>query len=417
LKKLGKNSIATSILAILIGLSVVYSTPSIKAVSEAPQPQWSKTYGGYRGNWVIQTADGGYAIAGVNATYKPYQPHSPPNWWKFTPLLVKTDGSGNMKWKQTYASQVEKDSTYYNEANSVVQTEDLGYALCGGNWLLKLDVQGNLMWNKTFGRLQHCRGIHTSDGGYVLVGVGYPNGQDTVLLKTDASGELLWNRTFSSGLPSVDVWAGAVIETNDKGHVLAGTWGGTYFWFAKTDSNGNLKFNKTYDFSSNGGYVSSVANTDDGGYILAGWDERPDWNANRAWLIKTDAQGNAQWYYRFEQPYGATFRSVAQTDDGGYIAVGNPALVKVDSSGNLQWNTTHYGNSVIVTSDGGYAIAGWQGDFIGSDQQLMLAKFAPESNTPPENTSPPVPTDWIVAATAIIAISAAAGYLIYKRRK
>ena len=55
--------------AFLITLLLATSVPSSEAVSEAPQPQWSKTYGPYRGWAMIQTSDGGYAIAGGYATY------------------------------------------------------------------------------------------------------------------------------------------------------------------------------------------------------------------------------------------------------------------------------------------------------------------------------------------------------------
>ena len=57
-----------------------------------------------------------------------------------------------------------------------------------------------------------------------------------------------------------------------------------------------------------------------------------------------------------------------QTKDGSYLLVGTKsynlmALTKTDSSGNLQWNQTYgYGatNSVLQTSDGGYAMAGYK---------------------------------------------------------
>jgi predicted secreted protein len=414
LMKLGKNSLTTSILAILIGLCVVSSLSSAKAASEAPQPQWSKTYGGYRGNWVIQTADGGYAIAGRNATYST----EGRGYGNFAPLLIKTDSSGELQWGKTYEA-----GDFAPE--SVVQTKDLGYALgaAGSPSLVKTDAFGNVQWNKTFEPASYVA-IQASDGGYVLTGY-MPNnngGENVLLLKTDENGNLLWNKTFSEG--SAYLTANAVVEANDGGYAVAGSWGGSHFWFAEIDSNGNFQWNQTYYYPDSRAVspysFDSIAKTKDGGYMLAGSD------GGSAWLVKTDSQGNAQLHHSYPGgEFGARFTSVVQTGDGGYLAVGwnsGPAwLVRTDASGNVKWNVT-YGNendgwntasSVIVTKDGGFAVAGTL------DDSVWLAKFAPESNTPPENTSPPVSTDWIVAATAIIAIAVVItlGVAIYRRKK
>ncbi|MCW4044874.1 MAG: hypothetical protein NWE94_05090 [Candidatus Bathyarchaeota archaeon] len=103
--------------------------------------------------------------------------------------------------------------------------------------------------------------------------------------------------------------------------------------------------------------------------------------------------------------FGALFRSIAQLADGGYIAVGNPALVKVDSSGNLRWNSTGYNAySVSASQDGGFVVAGGLGDLLSPNQEIWVAKFAPESAFSPDGTSPPSPTAWVVVAVAVVSV-------------
>ena len=262
-------------------------------------------------------------------------------------------------------------------AFSVVQTEDLGYALCGSGWLLKTDSQGNVQWSKTYGQLRPFRVIKADDGGYAIIGsFAFDNDVRTpVLMKTDENGNLLWNKTFS--LNSYLTSAGDVVETDGGDYVVAGIWGGD-FWLAKTDNGGNLLWNQTYNHVSGAQIFRSIAKTGDGGFILSG-----DGGGN-AWLIKTDFEGEEIWSFNYTSSESiSTFHSAVELVDGGYIAVGyfnsRALLVRTDASGVSLWNSA-YGEdypyeafSVIAPNDGGFVVAG------SLDNNVWLAKFAPES--------------------------------------
>ncbi|MFZ8825541.1 MAG: hypothetical protein ACO2OT_01700, partial [Candidatus Caldipriscus sp.] len=107
-------------------------------------------------------------------------------------------------------------------------------------------------------------------------------------------------------------------------------------------------------------------------------------------LIKTDANGNIQW----AKTYGGTSHdwasSVQQTSDGGYIVAGYTGsfgagwedifLIKTDANGNIQWAKTYGGTSidgayfVQQTSDGGYIMAGYTGSFGAGSADIILIK-------------------------------------------
>lgn len=311
--------------------------------------QWNQTYGGTgddEGYSVIQTNDTGYAMAGSTDS----QGAGETDAW-----LVKTDSSGIMQWNQTYGARAE------DVAYSVIQTSDGGYALAGysdsygaGNfdfWLVKTDSFGSVVWNQTYGGIGDdgaSDAIQTSDGGYALVGYTTSMGagmNDFWLVKTDLSGNMLWNRTYGG---SGDDEASWVIQTSDGGYALAGVTnstgaGGYDFWLVKTDSSGQSQWSRTY-----GGAYDDVANalvqTGDGGYALAGWTGSYGAGDVDYWLVKTDSSGNTLW----SQTYGGAGDdesfSLIQTSDLGYAIIGftssygtgeyDAFLVKTDSSGN-----------------------------------------------------------------------------------
>jgi len=216
----------------------------------------------------------------------------------------------------------------------------------------------------------------TVDGGYIVAGTTYSFGVawDFWLVKTDSNGSQQWNKTYGGAN-----WdAASSVHQTDDGYIVAGTTysigaGGADFWLVKTDSAGNQQWNKTFG-GTNDDMASSVQQTSDGGYIVAGTTYSSGASGWDFWLVKTDSAGNQQW----NKTYGGTSTdqawSVQQTSDGGYIAAGSTAsfgagfwdfwLLKTDSAGIQQWNKT-YGRtgddeaySVQQTSDGGYIAAG-----------------------------------------------------------
>src|ERR1044071_7125627 len=134
-------------------------------------------------------------------------------------------------------------------------------------------------------------------------------------------------------------------------------------------------------------YSRSCQQTTDGGYISAGYTRSNNGDVtgfhgvNDCWIVKLDGGGILQW----EKALGGTGRdeaySIEQTSDGGYIlagltesndgdVTGNHGLldcwvVKLDGSGNIQWQKCYGGTDyesaqyIQQTSDGGYVFAGY----------------------------------------------------------
>jgi hypothetical protein len=240
--------------------------------------------------------------------------------------------------------------------------------------------------------------IQTSDGGYAVAGTRnvQPTDQDFWLAKIDSSGNMLWNYTY--GKAEIDR-AESVVQTSDGGYALVGTTensvtGNIDVWLIKTDSTGNVQWNKTYGGLYSYEFAHSVVQTFDGGYALAGELYIEGADANGFGMIKTDWAGNMQWNRTWDSRYGDAY-SVIQTSDEGYALAGfiyvtgasyDFCLVKTDADGNMQWNNTYggarqdLGRCGIQTSDGGYALAGTTRSFPPAGQDnVLLVKTSLES--------------------------------------
>ena len=142
--------------------------------------------------------------------------------------------------------------------------------------------------------------------------------------------EVEWDKTF--GGSDYDS-ASSVQQTSDGGYIVAGTtrsFGGGYsdFWLIKTDPDGNKEWDKTFG-GSDYDCANSIQQTFDGGYIVAGYIGLFGGGHSDAWLIKTDPDGKKEWDKTFGGPadvFGGSDDdrafSVKQTTDKGYIVAG-----------------------------------------------------------------------------------------------
>ena len=290
--------------------------------TEAPSEEWNRTFGGiYDDNLrsVQQTSDNGYILAGaINSLNPNGQPKYLVNGW-----VIKVDVNGNEQWNKTF-----KD---FSSILFVSHFHDGSYISVGrkssSTVLVKNDVNGNQLWKKSIFDYPQSIGYQsiqqTSDGGYIFAGKSYvARGTDAMLLKTNSHGIRQWSKTF--GLDGFSTTS-SVRETPDGGYILTGyIWWNENprpreVWLLKADSNGTEQWNMTFGGAGQD-FVNSVQNTLDGGYILVG--RTGSYRTSDAWLLKTDANGNEQWNKTFGLDGFDCVYSVVQTSDGGYVLAG-----------------------------------------------------------------------------------------------
>ncbi|MFZ8804377.1 MAG: Ig-like domain-containing protein, partial [Candidatus Calescibacterium sp.] len=294
---------------------------------------WARVYGGPGDDFNYEfkrTSDGGYIIVGQTFSFGAGDGDL---------LVMKLDSNGNIQWQKTYGGPG------HDWAYDVEETQDGGYIVGGGTgsfgaggwdmWILKLDSYGNVQWQKTYGGWG-VKYVHdlakTSDGGYIVVGgtTSYGAGdRDIWVLKLDSQGNVQWQRTFGSSLFD---WGHKVVQTSDGGYIISGStsfglgflgggWGYD-IWILKLDCHGNIQWQKTY-----GGWSLDVEGvfqqTSDGGYILGGFTQSFGFGPQDMLIIKLDSRGNIQWAKTYGGMGGEIGFYIRQPQDGGYIVSGS----------------------------------------------------------------------------------------------
>lgn len=307
--------------------------------------------------------------------------------------VYKINPVGDTLWLKHYGG-------YLNDyANKIISTIDGGFALIGysttGNsdsriTFVKIQSSGNLTWIKTIGGLAQEQGtsiVQTPVGEY-FIGGSKKNANsmfDFYLLKTDMNGDTMWSMSYGGNLDDV---LNSIDLCSDGGIIMTGYTesygaGSRDFYLIKVDNAGNVQWTKTYG-STLADYANSVKQTSDGGYILAGSvDYAP--SPGTIFVVKTNSTGDTVWTRKF----GGTGESMAANDiivtqDGGYAIAGsiylltpnggyssgNVYLLKLANNGSLKASKQYnldpskscgiigYGNSIIQLSDGSCVVGG-----------------------------------------------------------
>jgi hypothetical protein len=254
------------------------------------------------------------------------------------------------QWIKTY----ENHRSYYS-SDLVQQTSDGGYVLVGqaaGNtvkpWIARLDVHGNILWEKTFDVYNYFVSIRqTGDSGYIIGIRGYDQQK---ILKLDASGTVEWQQAY---LGIGDMYMSDVFPTNDGGYVAAlqvDKSGYDHFkiYLLKLDVGGNILWQKAYGNDRDSvGPIAMRPVKEGSGYIIGslacGMPPQPTASC-RTIALKVDADGNVEWQKQYttedlNQPF-----SVEQSSDGGYIVAGSVRkygaydawVLKLDQNGEVQ---------------------------------------------------------------------------------
>jgi len=206
-----------------------------------------------------------------------------------------------------------------------------------------------------------------------------------------------WQKSYGG---SLNEYAYSMEQTTDGGYVVAGyassndgnvtgTHNSPYpdYWVVKLDNNGVLQWQKTLG-GSNNDLAYSIAQTMDGGYILAGWSSSVNGDVtghhgstanDDYWVVKIDETGNLQWQKSLGGLDIDDARSIIQTSDGGYMVVGysysnnydvtdshgggDMWAVKLNNTGAIEWQKSLGGSSydmalAVQETSGGYVIAG-----------------------------------------------------------
>lgn len=283
-------------------------------------------------------------------------------------LLISSESikAQDILWEKSYGG---KHADYLFD---VIPTPDYGFILAGsslskktGNktednrgdldyWVWKMDEKGNLDWQKSFGGLGQDLlriVVLTNDGGFLLAGSSESEegmdkkdkgkgNSDFWIIKLNAKGGEEWQKTIG-GLGQDELTS--LLKTKDGGFILGGSsssdksddktsnhYGGMDFWVIKIDNKGEILWQNSFGGNYND-QLRSMALTEDGGYILGGSSNSTEGGTktqknigeNDYWIVKVDKDGNEQWQKTIGGTGDDQLFALETTKDGNYVLGGN----------------------------------------------------------------------------------------------
>lgn len=226
-----------------------------------------------------------------------------------------------------------------------------------------------------------------------------------------------WSRSYGGSYYDTEP---SLVATKDGGYIFAGrtishdgdvsvVWGVSggaedNVWVAKLSPTGDIQWEKTYGGETNR-FQSSIRETTDGGYILAG-DTHSSKRELDIWIMKLSSSGTVEWEKLYRGSSHDKADDIYPTADGGYILVGNTEsndgdiggdhhgrediwAVKLSPSGDMEWSKVLGGSNddrasaVRQTAEGGYILVGetssTDGDVSGNhgSSDIWVVKLSP----------------------------------------
>lgn len=321
---------------------------------------WSKTYGGSEddlGYSVIENTDGTLVIAGYS---KSSDGEVPSNLGMHDFFIFKTDSEGNLIWVKSHGF------LSHDHAHKIINTLDGGYFVVGyvdyagigksnkgvlhgvGEFYgIKLDANGNKLWDKYFGGTQNDRVfdvVQANDGGYVMVGYSESSdfdvndnhgSYDYWVVKINTNGDLVWKKSY--GGSELDQAYGIAKNLNNT-YLITGTSnsmdgdissnkGANDVWIINIDDNGALLWEKSFG-GSGFDTSNSIRMISNGNFLISGHTRSMDGQItenkgeNDFWAFTISPNGKMLWQKTFG---GSNFDfgyDAVELKDKGFVIVG-----------------------------------------------------------------------------------------------
>jgi len=362
---------------------------------------WAKAYGGSGDDTATAVAiaeNGDIIVAGYTYSFGA----GSADFW-----VIRLDENGNVKWQKAYGGSGDDTAT----AVAIAENGDIivaGWTSsfgAGGDdfWILRLDENGNIKWQKAYGGGSDDRAMAVAiagNGDIIVTGRTSSFGAgnyDFWILRLDENGNIKWQKAYGgSGYEKAE--AVAIAENGDiivTGRTSSFGAGSDDFWILRLDENGNIKWQKAYGGS---GYElpATVAIAENGDIVVAGWTDSFGAGNEDLWIIRLDGDGNIKW----QKAYGGSgyeeAEAVAIAGNGDIIVVGwtdsfgtgNEAfwVLRLDENGNIKWQKAYGGSdsdgaeAVAIAGNGDIIVVGWTYTFGAGDYDFLVLSLDENGN-------------------------------------
>lgn len=383
-----------------IGIAGLLLYCSFSLSAQLPTRLWSGTYGGSGVDipfTIKLTSDNGTIAAGYTDS-KDGDVAAHPNREYWDLWISKLDRCGNLQWERSFGGTGYEsardivqtaDGGYLiaGETNSTDGDVMAGYGGTKDIWILKLSGSGTLQWQKRYGGtgLDIANHIHLLPDGsfYILASSSSNDGNisgnhgtagytDAVLMKLDASGNLLWSRCYGGSkndeLLDMQVVDGSLYlcgYANSTDGDIPPSQKNYDVWVLALDANGNKMYSKVYGGAQND-VAYAMCSGKDGSFTLAGYTTSNDGDVSGAhggqdyWIINITRTGKLNWQRDAGGSEADYASSVFADEQGGYfvggisyssngdistpLGLGDYWVIRLNDKGAITWKH-NYGGS------------------------------------------------------------------------
>lgn len=397
-------------LSLIIAFACSKDSDQIGPVGTSGNLENTQTFGGSKNDValsVVATLDGGFAVLGYTQSSDGDVTDKLDD--SFDYWLLKFDSNANLEWNKTYGGSGDDRGNdiiqtqdggfailgYSDSTNGDISLNNGGRDI----WLAKLNASGTLLWEKSYGYSGADQGttlIETSDNHLLISGIldvtasgGVGNfgrngtrhaGGDYWALKVSNTGTLVWSRYYGGSFTDTPT---GVVETSSNEFIFAGASDsndvdisnnkGTYdFWVVKSNAGGDMVWEKSFG-GAEIDEARDIISSGDGNYVIVGdtrsneQDVTLNNGAADLWVVKISETGNLLWNRSIGGTSFDVARSINSTTDGGFLIAGSSRssdgdvgnnqgqndawVVKINNNGQLVWETTAGGSDIDFAYD------------------------------------------------------------------
>ena len=345
-------------------------------------------------------------------------------------LLIKTDSFGNILWQSLYGGSRDDISVSVFENSDktylvIGSTNSFSHMTFDYDiYLLKLSANGDTLWTKTVENdstyERAYSSIITADNNILVVGTvqSFSDGiQNMLVIKMNKNGNIIWEKTFGGDVSEIGE---SVLETIDNGFLITGETTSfgistpfyTNVYLVRTDANGDSLWTRYYG-NTWYDYSRSIIAVDDNSYIVSGWYATNGAEVSDFYTLRIQDNGDTTWTYLYGGGgYEYSF-DIIKTGNNEFILIGNTNssgagsydiyLVNIDSSGDTLWTKT-FGSAIyenakgaLKTDDGHYIIYGDRKPHSHSNvSDILLAKINLNGTSDIGETNNSLPSGFIL---------------------
>ena len=266
----------------------------------------------------------------------------------------------------------------------------------GDHYLLKVDLKGNVIWEKTYGGVALEQGVDliaSCDGNILLVGTTASIGagsNDVQLMKIHKDGKLIWEQTF--GGPDSDGPAD-IIETKNGDICIVGTTysfgaGNRDIYLIRLDADGNTIYEKYFGAIEHDG-ASAILELENQDLMIFAYTLNYGAVSRDVLLLKTNAQGDSIWSQRYGSEEYEESQAFAKTTNHEFILTGHSAATdpahqmygwKIDAAGQMLWSKEfggimhEGGEALLIDKVGNYVFVGVTMSFGAGNMDVYMVK-------------------------------------------